>query len=115
MFSTILDHNSKSFTLIELLVVIAILAVLMSVVVITINPAEMLKKTRDSKRVSDLDSLRTALNFYLTDANNFPSNVCDNSSIYVSLPSNNTNCSDLNLPPLPTGYSYKCVTNDKKN
>jgi len=57
----------KGFTLIELLVVIAILAVLMSVVVVTINPAEMLKKTRDTKRISDLDALRTALNLYLTD------------------------------------------------
>ncbi|MDD3614399.1 MAG: type II secretion system protein [Candidatus Pacebacteria bacterium] len=57
----------KGFTLIELLVVIAILAVLMSVVVVTINPAEMLKKTRDTKRISDLDALRTALNLYVTD------------------------------------------------
>ncbi len=57
----------KGFTLIELLVVIAILAVLMSVVVVTINPAEMLKKTRDTKRISDLDALRTALNLYITD------------------------------------------------
>jgi len=39
----------------------------MSVVVVTINPAEMLKKTRDTKRISDLDALRTALNLYLTD------------------------------------------------
>ncbi len=62
--------NKKGFTLIELLVVIAILAVLMSVVVITINPAEMLKKTRDTKRVSDLDALRTALNLYITDQGN---------------------------------------------
>jgi len=57
----------KGFTLIELLVVIAILAVLMSVVVVTINPAEMLKKTRDTKRISDLDALRTAINLYITD------------------------------------------------
>jgi len=38
----------RSFTLIELLVVIAILAVLMSIIVITLNPAEMLRKTRDT-------------------------------------------------------------------
>ena len=57
----------KGFTLIELLVVIAILAVLMSVIVITLNPAEMLKKTRDTKRIADLDALRTAINLYITD------------------------------------------------
>ncbi len=61
------SQPTKGFTLIELLVVIAILAVLMSVVVITINPAEMLKKSRDSRRVSDLDALRTALNLYLSE------------------------------------------------
>jgi len=60
----------KGFTLIELLVVIAILAVLMSVIVVTLNPAEMLKKTRDTKRISDLDALRTAINLYVTDQGN---------------------------------------------
>ncbi len=59
--------TKKGFTLIELLVVIAILAILMAVVVVTINPAEMLKKTRDTKRISDLDALRTALNLFITD------------------------------------------------
>ena len=59
--------NKKGFTLIELLVVIAILALLMSIVVITLNPAEMLRKTRDTKRVSDLNSLITALNLYIGD------------------------------------------------
>ena len=57
----------KGFTLIELLIVIAILAILMSVIVITLNPAEMLRKSRDSKRIADLSALRTALNLYLTD------------------------------------------------
>lgn len=57
----------KGFTLIELLVVIAILAVLMSVIVITLNPAEMLKKTRDTKRIADLDALRTAISLFITD------------------------------------------------
>jgi len=41
--------------------------VLMSVIVVTLNPAEMLKKTRDTKRISDLDAVRTAINLYLAD------------------------------------------------
>jgi prepilin-type N-terminal cleavage/methylation domain-containing protein len=57
----------KGFTLIELLIVIAILALLMSIIIITLNPAELLKKSRDTKRVSDLNALRTALNLYVTD------------------------------------------------
>lgn len=59
--------KKKGFTLVELLVVIAILALLMSIVIVTINPAEILRKTRDTKRVSDLGALRTSMNLYLTD------------------------------------------------
>jgi len=65
----------KGFTLIELLVVIAILAVLMSVIVVTLNPAEMLKKTRDTKRISDLDAVRTAINLFITDQGSLPSGI----------------------------------------
>jgi prepilin-type N-terminal cleavage/methylation domain-containing protein len=80
-----LNKNKKGFTLIELLIVIAILAVLMSVIVITINPAEMLKKSRDSRRVSDLDALRTALILYLSEnLNGFPSAAA--SYAYISVP-----------------------------
>ncbi|HNW96694.1 MAG TPA: type II secretion system protein [Candidatus Paceibacterota bacterium] len=57
----------KGFTLIELLIVIAILALLMSIIVVTLNPAELLRKSRDTKRVSDLNALRTSLNLYVTD------------------------------------------------
>ena len=104
------NHNSSSFTLIELLVVIAILAVLMSVVVITINPAEMLKKTRDTSRISDLTTLTKAISLYQT--SNPDASLGVYQKVYVSLPANNTNCSDLNLPPLPTGYIYQCATKD---
>ena len=80
----------KGFTLIELLVVIAILAVLMSVVVVTINPAEMLKKTRDTKRISDLDALRTALNLYVTDVGNLTGIASVNCHVYVTASNNFT-------------------------
>lgn len=57
----------KGFTLIELLVVIAIVAVLATVVVLTLNPAELLKQARDSNRVSDLNTLKSAIALYLVD------------------------------------------------
>jgi prepilin-type N-terminal cleavage/methylation domain-containing protein len=53
--------SRKAFTLIELLVVIAIIAILAVVVVLTLNPAEILKQSRDSNRVSDMDTLTHAL------------------------------------------------------
>ncbi|MDR3582433.1 MAG: type II secretion system protein [Candidatus Pacebacteria bacterium] len=58
----------KGFTLIELLVVIAIIAILAVVVVLTLNPAQLLAQSRDSNRVSDFATLKSALSLYLVDA-----------------------------------------------
>src|ERR1700680_4860251 len=57
----------KGFTLIELLVVIAIIAILSVVVILTLNPAELLRQARDSNRVSDLSVMKTAISQYLSD------------------------------------------------
>ncbi len=59
--------TSKGFTLIELLVVIAIIAVLSIVVILTLNPAELLRQARDSNRISDLATLKSAISLYLAD------------------------------------------------
>ncbi len=61
------NKANRGFTLIELLVVIAILAILMVVVVITLNPSELLKQSRDSNRLSDMATLKTAISLFQTD------------------------------------------------
>jgi len=53
--------------LIELLVVIAIMSVLTVVLVTVINPAEMGRRSRDSKRVSDISTLRRAIDLAMSD------------------------------------------------
>jgi prepilin-type N-terminal cleavage/methylation domain-containing protein len=62
----------KGFTLIELLIVIAILGVLAAAVTIILNPAELLAQARDGQRISDMDTVRTALNTYLSQATGTP-------------------------------------------
>jgi len=57
----------KGFTLIELLVVLAIVAILSVVVILTLNPAELLKQARDSNRLSDLSTMKSAISLYLAD------------------------------------------------
>lgn len=61
-------QEKKGFTLIELIISIAILAILVAVLVVAINPAEQLARSRDAKRVADLDALKSALNLYLATA-----------------------------------------------
>lgn len=61
-----IEKQAKGFTLLELLIVIAILAILAMALVLIINPAESLKKSRDSIRISDLSSMKTAMGLYLT-------------------------------------------------
>lgn len=54
----------KGFTLLELLIVIGILAILGTVTVLVLNPAELFKQARDSQRIENLGSLRSALSLY---------------------------------------------------
>ncbi|MDP3057803.1 MAG: type II secretion system protein [bacterium] len=60
---------TKGFTLLELLIVIAILAILSVTLVLILNPAESLKKSRDTQRMSDLSTIKTAIGLYLTSVN----------------------------------------------
>ncbi|OHA53343.1 MAG: hypothetical protein A3A30_02395 [Candidatus Terrybacteria bacterium RIFCSPLOWO2_01_FULL_48_14] len=59
--------RSRGFTLLELIIVIAILAILAVVITLALNPAETLARARDSQRLSDLGSLKSAIGLYLVE------------------------------------------------
>lgn len=61
-------ENKKGFTLIELIITISILAILIAIVVVALNPAEQAARARDSKRVADLDAVKTAIILYMAQA-----------------------------------------------
>ena len=66
----ILHHKYlKGFTIIELLIVIAILGVLAVALLITINPGEAQKKTRDAQRLAHLKTLQTLIDQFINDGN----------------------------------------------
>jgi len=58
--------RNQGFTLLELLIVIAIIAILSVILVLVLDPSETLKKSRDSQRMSDLSTIKTALGLYST-------------------------------------------------
>ncbi len=58
------SKNKLGFTLLELLIVIAIIGILGMVLFFLINPAETLRKARDSQRISDLGTIKSALALY---------------------------------------------------
>jgi prepilin-type N-terminal cleavage/methylation domain-containing protein len=103
-------NRTKSFTLIELLIVIAILALLMSIIIITLNPSEMLKKSRDTKRISNLKSINNALGIF--QATRPSASIGTANIVYISIPDSSSTCANLGLPALTTGYQYQCSTSD---
>src|SRR3990167_6025487 len=65
-------NTIKGFTLVELLLVIAVLGILVIGMLVAINPVEVQKKARDSKRLADLRTLHTLLVYYINDGNAIP-------------------------------------------
>ena len=58
----------RGFTLIELLIVIGVISILATTVVLVLNPAQLLAQARDSARISDLNSIKSAIGLYLATA-----------------------------------------------
>ena len=53
----------RSFTLVELMIVIAILAIISAIVVFALNPTNLFKRARDSRRLADINTLYKAISF----------------------------------------------------
>ena len=129
----------KGFTLVELLVVISIIAVLAAVITLVINPLELIKRSKDSSRLKDLQNLSQAINVALQEgslaSSSIVSMLCKDSGTYPCVGKSNegTRITDgtgwvkvnfasqnaIKIPTLPidptnnTDYHYTyCADND---
>jgi len=103
----------KGFTLVEFVVTVSIVAVIATTLIVTINPNEIFKQARDSRRMADLITLSTAISLYVNSGGSINMDgqngvTCkggSNQKIYISIPNNQS-------PPqnLPSGWSYNQVT-----
>jgi len=109
-------HRLNGFTLIEVLVVVGLIAVLSTIVLLTLNPLDFLKQGRDSTRLNDLSNLLRTLNYIKAES---PQTFFGNAkTIYISRPDPNltgdatSTCPNMNLPSIPTDWSYYCVSQE---
>ncbi|MDD5547876.1 MAG: type II secretion system protein, partial [Candidatus Pacebacteria bacterium] len=56
--------GQASFTLVELVVVLGILAILATVTILVINPTELNRQARDAQRLSDLQTINSAIGLF---------------------------------------------------
>lgn len=103
-----LPKNKHGFTLIELLIVIAILGALAVIILVIIDPAEQLAKSRDTGRISSVTQLgRTMLAYYSQQGEVYP----DASTWSADL------ITTGQIPSFPSGIAYSlegtsaCTTN----
>jgi prepilin-type N-terminal cleavage/methylation domain-containing protein len=97
------QDSQKGFTLIELLVVVAIIGLLTSMIAVGYGNARL--KSRDAKRLSDIQQVKTGLDLYYTSHGGYPDSLvwnagavqCDASRRYMEVPRD---------PAFGTYYAY---------
>lgn len=101
-------NRSKAFTLIELLVVISIIGILIALSMFGLNNAR--QSGRDAQRKSDLEQVRSALEFRKSECGDYPETLSSGSAIQCPSSTNNY----LIFPSDPDsnrtyGYSYNAT------
>lgn len=112
--------NNKGFSFVELLVTITIIAVITAVGVVSYS--QVSKRSRDSRRVSDLEQFRSALELYKSDNSYYPSGGCGGATCtYVAATTGLAILvTDGYMPSIPTDpqgneYSYQANTQSGSN
>lgn len=102
------NKRYSAFTLIELLVVVSIIAILMGLSFFGLQGAR--ESSRDGRRKADLESIRSGIEIYKSDCNEYPSSlgsslVGDGSSTSCAV--TNTYIETVPTDPIPSDRSYR--------
>jgi prepilin-type N-terminal cleavage/methylation domain-containing protein len=82
--------GKTGFTLLEILLVIGIIAVLAAVIVVSLDPARRFEEARNSRRLSDIQSILSAVQQYTVDNNGtLPDGISD---VETQIGAANVNC-----------------------
>jgi len=74
-----------------------------------LNPAELLAEARDSQRITDMKTLKDSIDIWVVDNPN--ASMGTSQTVYISIPDTSTTCANItDLPSLPSGWTYHCVT-----
>lgn len=65
----------RGFSLVELLVIVSIISVLVGAAFAVLRPQDYIKRSRDSRRQTDLKVVQTALEQYYSSNNGYPASV----------------------------------------
>ena len=93
------------------LIGIGILAILVSLYIQYGKPylLERSREKLDQVRIKDLDNLNKSVANVIIASSTAP--IGANNTIYISLPSNDPACANLDLPSVPDGWTYHCTPN----
>lgn len=111
---TLISRACKGFTLIELLVVISIIGILVAISIFGLAGAR--ESSRDARRQSDLELIRSGLEIYKADCNAYPANLTAGSVLVGSgTPTGcavaNTYISEIPDDPVSSVRSYRYSSN----
>lgn len=94
----------KGFTLIELLVVVAIIGLLLSVISVSFTSSR--RKTRDTKRVSDMKQFKTGLDLYYENGSGYPDTGTWNAAVGSQLSCSGTTVLRVPRDPSSPAFNY---------
>lgn len=90
----------RGFTLIEILVVLSLIGILVALSLVAFQGARA--AARDGRRKADLEQIRSALEIYRTDTNDYPASLSALEPSYIP---------DLPTDPASPTYSYQYQRN----